>query len=249
MPSSRRRGSTSPYLTADSKTNSSVEVRPDTAPTSVGSPRRQKRYGAVDSPVVYWSEFDTQEEEPFLVPADESTFLLPWQQKRNHEEEREQNESVFIAILQKMLGAVEAEMKTSSNGLTTLFYEKNHPVIQDEEQQPITSDEDSSAIEDHRPLPLYDHLTRQSLLNRGYTLCVIGCVLLLSLTGIFGILNGEVIGIAFVLCGFLIAMTLEIVCLVRFMMQGGYAGVGWLGFVVVALAGCAFIPLVAMAEG
>jgi len=233
-------------MTADSKTNSSIEQRPDTsAPTSISSPRRQKRYGALgsESPIIYWSEFENQEEEPFMVSVEESTPFLPWS---NREDSRG---GASFKTLRKMVDAVEAEMKRSADGLTALFYEKNQAT--DDEEANLTSEEDSSVIDDpRRPTQPHESLSRQSLLNRGYCLCVVGCTILLSLFGLMGvILSGEATGIAFILVGFLIAMTLEIVSLVRFVMQGGHGAVAWLGFVVVALAGSAFVPLVAISEG
>jgi hypothetical protein len=237
----RRQGSASPYLTADSKTNSSVEARLDTSVTSLSSRRANvKGYGAT-SPVVYWSEFETQEEEPFLVPVDESTFLIPWRRERKED-------GIVLKTIKKVVGALETEMKTSADGLTTLFYEK---LGEGDEEDQLTSEEDSSALEDHRhSTHHHDRVSRDALLNRGYCLCVIGCIFLVSIFGLVGvILNGEAIGIAFVLCGFLISMTLEIVSLVRYSMQGGNGGLAWIGFVVVALAGLVFIPMVAMLEG
>ena len=116
--------------------------------------------------------------------------------------------------MQKLYGVVE----TSADGLTTLFYEK----IAREGEFHTTDDEsyasESSSISPHLVKPI-DRISRSQLLNRGYCLCVMGCTMLLSVFGILGfLLNGAPAGIAFVLVGFLIAMTLEIVSLVRFIM-------------------------------
>jgi hypothetical protein len=167
-------------------------------------------YGSASSPVVYWSEFENQTEEPYTVSIDETTSLLPWFQSRNPTSDGA--DIGVVAALRKIRGAVESEVKTSANGLTTLFYEKDP--LTDEE----SASEDSSSFNDRR-YPIIHASQRMALLNRGYALCVVGCTMLLSSFGIAGmLLNGEAIGIGAVLVGFLISMTLEIVSLVRFIM-------------------------------
>jgi len=246
----RRRDSASPFVTTDSKTSSSIENRAETQPSSANEsmPRQKRRardgytstsgYGSASSPVVYWSEFENQTEEPYTVSVDETTSLLPWFQSRNPASDG--SDIGVVAALRKIRGAVESEVKTSANGLTTLFYEKD--LLSDEE----SGSEDSSSFNDRR-YPIIHAPQRMALLNRGYALCVVGCTMLLSSFGIVGmLLNGEAIGIGAVLVGFLISMTLEIVSLVRFIMQGGYHAVAWIGFCVVGFVGAGFIPLVAL---
>jgi hypothetical protein len=233
----RRRDSASPFVTTDSKTNSSSEQlrNPsyETIPTSV-SPgvermiRKKNKsgrngYGSVpQSSIVYWSEFETPEEEPFTVPIDENASLLPWfrSSKQPHDIESQrhgEDKPPFLSrAMQKLYGVVE----TSADGLTTLFYEK----IGREGDIPQTTDDESyasesSSVSPNIPTHDIDRISRSQLLNRGYRLCVIGCTILLSVFGILGFLfNAVPAGIAFVLVGFLLAVTLEIVSLVRFIM-------------------------------
>ena len=234
----RQRDNTSPYLTADSKTSSSIDAQQPTssAPTSLSdrrsSPQQQqkKKYGALgtESPIIYWSEFENQEEEPFMVPVDETTgLLLPWRRMREREREREggetpsERENLVVWSLKRVVGALEAGLKNSADGLSMLFMEKERHA--DEEDEMFTSEDDSSHVgQVLHPGGInrdFDEISHQALLNRGYALCVVGCTILMSVFGILGvILNGEAIGIAFVLVGFLLAMALEIVSLVRFIM-------------------------------
>ena len=133
--------------------------------------------------------------------------------------------------MKKIRGLVESEMKTSADGLTTLFYEKRGDY--DDEEEDEYNSEDSSetspvATTARRDLiaPSQEHaqavntgISRAELLNRGYSLCVVGCITLLAVFGVVGlILNGEATAIALVLVGALISLTLEIVSLVRFIM-------------------------------
>jgi hypothetical protein len=123
----------------------------------------------------------------------------------------------MLRAFYKFYGAVESEVKTSADGLTTLFYEKQIESSSDEE----STSEDSS-FTGYRRDPIKDEnerISRTALLNRGYCLCVVACTMILSVFGIIGLLlNGEAVGIGSCLVGFLIAMTLEIVSLVRFIM-------------------------------
>ena len=126
-----------------------------------------------------------------------------------------------MRTLRKIGGAVESGMKSSADGLSTLFYEKRTIVITDDEYEEYRS-ESSSDVHISSPrlqgIPRDDR-DRIHLLNRGYSLCVVGCAMCLSLFGTLGLVfNGDATGIAFVLVGFLIAMTLEIVSLIRFIM-------------------------------
>jgi hypothetical protein len=221
----RRRDSASPFLTTDSKTSSSQEAHPSTGtiPTSltpnnsIRKPGKQSGYGsAPSSPIVYWSEFETPEEEPYTVPVNESSPLIPWlRRKRDLERGQDRIEASFLKrSVDKILGAVEFEVKTSADGLTTLFYEKVDNVEVTDDDSEDSSDEPS-----HRQILEQLGISRAELLNRGYVLCVVACVMLSSLFGMIGlILGGSATGIAFVLIGFLISMTLELVSLVRFIM-------------------------------
>src|SRR5271156_2850664 len=137
-----RRDSASPLVTTS---NSSQEVRASsgggtqvTAATSLSNaslPRRAKRSGnesgsAPPSPVVYWSEFETPEDEPFTVPVDERAPLLPsWFTRRRRQEDLERQdrqysheegdrESKFGELWSKVTRAVEMGMKSSADGLT-----------------------------------------------------------------------------------------------------------------------------------
>jgi len=247
----RRRESASPFVTTDSKTSSSQEAlaSADTKPSSrnlesVSKQRQAPRdngssYGstAPSSPIIYWSEFENPEEEPFTVPIDEASPLIPWfrsrkQQQRDLERQDVSDETSFLyRVMRKIRGVVESEMKTSADGLTTLFYEKRGDFDPDEEEAEYNS-EDSSEISpvetnarrhltpSHEVSPAGETVvSRTELLNRGYSLCVVGCTMLLAIFGIVGlVLNGEATGIAFVLVGALISLTLEIVSLVRFIM-------------------------------
>jgi hypothetical protein len=300
----RRRDSASPYVTDSAKTSSSLDNRvSETNPTSVpvtpsASLRKKssRNYGSLQaptSPVVYWSEFETQDEEPFTVPIDESAPLLPWLRKKSiprqdleaqHQEplgDDEQKSGFLGNVFRKLYGVVEI----SADGLTTLFYEK------DTAERDIESTEDESPSDDSSSMGASELLSRRrrhqhptdtpsrsQLLVKGYSLCVAGSTILLCIFGMISLLfNGDATGIAFALVGFLMAMTLEIVSLVRFIMyhsnplvpslrpplrisrspflrhltsrQGGHHGVAWIGFLVVGLTGAAFVPLVALTEG
>jgi len=248
----RLRESASPFVTTDSKTSSSQEALASagTPPSSRNlesiSKRRQplrengSGYGSTtpSSPIIYWSEFENTEEEPFTVPIDEASPLIPWfrsrkQEPRDLESQELSDEMSFLSrAMRKVRGVVESEMKTSADGLTTLFYEKRGDFDPDEEEEEYNS-EDSSEVSpaetnarrhllppSHPTSPtLETGISRTELLNRGYSLCVVGCTMLLAIFGIVGlILNGEATGIAFVLVGALISLTLEIVSLVRFIM-------------------------------
>ena len=243
----RRRDSASPFVTGDSKTSSSQEARPSTAtaPTSPSTPRPKKSrrsdtasgYGsAPSSPVVYWSEFENTEEEPYTVPVDESTALLPWlvRRRRGQDLERQDEsaeESFLKRAFKKIRGAVEFEVKTSANGLSTLFYEKDGGgELSDDEEEYNSEDSSDSPVavtaEQSRQRGIHhdsdvneERISRTQLLNRGYSLCVTGCTMLLCLFGLIGLsLNGSATGIALMLIGFLVSITLEIVSLVRFVM-------------------------------
>ena len=124
-------------------------------------------------------------------------------------------------------------MRTSADGLTTLFYEKRRGEFEPDEEEGEYNSEDSSEaspLESDARRHLITSspeasqgqqtgISRAELLNRGYFLCVAGCTMLLVVFGVLGLtLNGESSGIALVLVGFLISMTLEIVSLVRFIM-------------------------------
>src|SRR5277367_4138433 len=245
----RRRESASPFVTTDSKTSSSQEAlaSADTKPSSrnlesVSKQRQAPRdngssYGstAPSSPIIYWSEFENPEEEPFTVPIDEASPLIPWfrtrkQQQRDIERQEVYDETSFLSrAMRKIRGVVESEMKTSADGLTTLFYEKRGDY--DDEEENEYNSEDSSEISPvettarrllSAPPPEQAQteqtgISRAELLNRGYSLCVVGCTILMAVFGVVGlVLNGEATGIAFVLVGSLISLTLEIVSLVRF---------------------------------
>ena len=245
----RRRDSASPYVTDSAKTSSSLENRAsETNPTSVpvtpnASIRKKssRGYGSLQAspfPVVYWSEFETQDEEPFTVPIDESAPLLPWLRKKSlprqdleaqHPDqlgEDEQKSGILAKVFRKIYGVVE----TSADGLTTLFYEKESWERDIESTEDEFPSDDSSIMgasellsrrrRHQRPA---DTPSRSQLLVKGYSLCVAGSTILLSIFGIISLLfNGDATGIAFVLVGFLIAMTLEIVSLVRFIMYPPY---------------------------
>ena len=230
------------------------------------------------SPVVYWSEFENTEEEPYTVPVDETTALLPWLVRRRQKDLERQHQadevSFWKGTFEKIRDAVEFEVKTSADGLSTLFYEKDGGELSDDDEEDYNSEDSSdapaiiTAESSHRQSMVHrnsdvgvERISRTQLLNRGYSLCVIGCTMLLCLFGIIGLsLNGSATGIAFILVGFLISITLEIVSLVRFIMysrhlkflmlcrQGGHSGIAWIGFLVVALAGGAFVPLLAMTQ-
>jgi hypothetical protein len=191
---------------------------------------------APSSPIIYWSEFENPEEEPFTVPIDEASPLIPWfrtrkQQQRDIERQEVYDETSFFSrTMRKIRGVVESEMKTSADGLTTLFYEKRGDY--DDEEEDEYNSEDSSEISPvettarrlsapphEQPQTEQTGISREELLNRGYSLCVVGCTMLLAVFGVVGlVLNGEATGIAFVLVGSLISLTLEIVSLVRFIM-------------------------------
>src|SRR5277367_5805031 len=204
----RRRESASPFITTDSKTTSSQEALPSVG-TTPSSGKAEPRYGrkqrlylrdngsgygstAPSSPIMYWSEFENPEEEPFTVPVDEASPLIPWFRTRKHQQrdlERQEvyDETWFLSrAMKKIRGLVESEMKTSADGLTTLFYEKRGDY--DDEEEDEYNSEDSSetspvATTARRDLiaPSQEHaqavntgISRAELLNRGYSLCVVG---------------------------------------------------------------------------
>lgn len=145
--------------------------------------------------------------------------------------------------MDKIRGIVEFEVKTSADGLSTLFYEKDNlgrgggwPLATDDDEE--YNSEDSSDVQiiqqaesSHNHIVGHGHhsmddtagISRSQLLNRGYFLCVIGCTILSCIFGMTGLIfNGDAAGIALVLVGFLISMTLEIVSLVRFIMYPSF---------------------------
>ena len=213
-----------PHQQAPSRTRPNNNRRPETA----------SEYGsAPSSPVVYWSEFENTEEEPYTVPVDESTALLPWLVRRRKERDLErqhesEEESFLKRAFEKIRGAVEFQVKTSANGLSTLFYEKDGGGESSDEEEDYNSEDssDSPAVvtsEQSRQRTVHRdsdaRMSRTQLLNRGYSLCVIGSTMLLCLFGLIGLsLNGSPTGIALILVGFLISITLEMVSLVRFIM-------------------------------
>ena len=190
------------------------------------------------SPIVYWSEFENPVQVPYTIEVDEHAPLLPWLYRkrkadlgtRSIEHLNSDSGSFVTRALDKIRKVVEREVRASADGLTTLFYEKEFLDSDDEEEEiESPSDESSSDVNTthalarrhrHRVRRLLDHeISRSQLLNRGYCLCVVGCVLFCCFLGSVGLLfNGNAIGIAFVLVGFLISMSLEIVSLVRFIM-------------------------------
>ena len=241
----RKRESSLTFITTDSKTSSSQHARASdgSKPTSPSvtrmqnSSRKDSGYGSSSSsPIAYWSEFENPEEEPYTVPVDESSPLLPWlrtRKRRDLERGEETTEDSFLArLLQKIRGAVVYEMKSSADGFTTLFYEKDsreEPPNDEESYNSEDSSDDNAIAESstrhnahflaRHPSVEAEGLSRSQLLNKGYFLCVIGCSMLLALFAIIGLIfNGEVVGVAFVFIGFLISFTLEIVSLVRFIM-------------------------------
>ena len=190
-------------------------------------------YGSTtpSSPVAYWSEFETPAEEPYTVPVDESTVLLSlFRNRRQEDVERgtpsQRKPSFVTRVVKKISGIVESEMKASANGLTTLFYEKEERDLSSDDEDYNSEDSSEGLVTtetSHAPLLRSSRprtrMSRIRLLNRGYYLCVAGCVLLLSLFGGVGFaLNGTIAGIGFVLIGYLISISLEIVALVRFIM-------------------------------
>ena len=196
---------------------------------------------------MYWSEFEIPEDEPYTVPVDESTALLPWlrgrKRERDLERQYENEDSSFLKrTMAKFRGVVEFELKTSADGLWTLFYEKDVVGRGEGEGEGITDNEGSYNSDDtsdeqvenataepshhhhvvvgsHHSIDDTNRVSRSQLLNRGYFLCVIGCTILSCIFGITGfLLSGNATGITLVLLGFLISMTLETVSLVRFIM-------------------------------
>jgi hypothetical protein len=174
---------------------------------------------------------------PYTIEVDENAPLLPWLRRRRQRDEEagpaddSDNESFLKRTFEKIKGVVEFEVKTSADGLTTLFYEKEIFHEDEEDVDESASDESSSDVNStravrrhphaqHRERRLSDHeVSRAQLLNRGYCLCVAGCVVLVCILGGVGLFfSGDAAGIAFVLVGFLISMSLEIVSLVRFIM-------------------------------
>lgn len=253
-PKALRRDTASPYATADSSRTSSREVvRPTpsalslkpslhrTSRTSLRAGNESSGYtSGPPSPIVYWSEFENPIQAPYTIEVDENAPLLPWlHRKRRRDEEAgladdSDNESFLKRTFDKIKGVVEFEVKTSADGLTTLFYEKEffHEDEGDVDESP--SDESSSDVNSSRAVRrdphgqhrererrLSDHeVSRTQLLNRGYCLCVVGCVIIVCVLGGLGLyFSGDAAGIAFVLVGFLISMSLEIVSLVRFIMS------------------------------
>jgi hypothetical protein len=182
---------------------------------------------------------ENTEEVPYTVEVDELTPLLPWLSRRRKsdleagpaEHLDSDSESFLKRTLEKIRGVVEFEVKTSADGLTTLFYEKGFVREDQEDQDEFFSDESSSdvnspdTVSQRHPRSshvrrLSDHdVSRSRLLNRGYCLCVAGCIFLACFFGSLGLLfDADAAGIAFVLVGFLISMSLEIVSVVRFIM-------------------------------
>jgi hypothetical protein len=177
---------------------------------------RNSGYSSASSPVVYWSELETTEEEPYTIPVTEATPLIPWfRRKRDLERAQDLEELGFFGrAWAKFAGAVRFEVKASTDGLTTLFYEK----VENAQTNDVGS-EDSSDEPSPRGIPDGRAISRAELLNRGYTLCVLMCAVLSSIFGIIGLLlSGSAAGIAFVLVGFLVSISLELVSLVRFIM-------------------------------
>lgn len=139
-------------------------------------------------------------------------------------------ESFLKRTFGKIREAVEFEVKTSTNGLSTLFYEKDAGgELSDDDDEGYNSEDSSdspAAVTPEQPRQhMVDHssneerVSRTELLNRGYSLCVIGCTMLLCLFASIGLsLDGSATGMAFVLVGSLVSITLEIVSLVRFIM-------------------------------
>jgi len=189
------------------------------------------------SPIVYWSEFENPVQPPYTIEVDEHAPLLPWLYRKRKadletasiEHLNSESGSSFTRALDKIREVVKWEVKTSAEGLTALFYEKEFLDSDDEEEVESPSDESSSDLNAthalarrhrHHVRRLADReISRPKLLNRGYFLCVVGCVLFCCFLGTVGLIfNGDTTGIAFVLVGFLISMSLEIVSLVRFIM-------------------------------
>jgi len=211
---------------------------------------KTRNYGTVQlqSPVMYWSEFENLEETPYTVDVTESTSLIPWfHRKPRHDRDPEsqsitpESSTFLVRVFRKLYAALELEIKTSADGLTTLFYEKH-----DHEGDFTGFDDDYDSESDSSDLSRLNYVNgnrkpsfavnstgqpgsqhgdnyavipRSQLLNRGYCLCVLGCMMLLSTFGTIGVLlDGEAAGVGFILVGFLISMTLELVSLVRFIM-------------------------------
>jgi hypothetical protein len=246
-----RRDTASPYATLDSNRTSSREVLRPTpsalslktsfhraSKTSLRAGNESSGYtSGPPSPIVYWSEFENPVQAPYTIEVDENAPLLPWLHRRRQRDEEagpaddSDNESFLKRTFEKIKGVVEFEVKTSADGLTTLFYEKEFLHEDEEYVDESPSDESSSdvnstravrrqAYAQHRERRLSDHeVSRAQLLNRGYCLCVVGCVIIVCILGGLGLFfSGDAAGIAFVLVGFLISMSLEIVSLVRFIM-------------------------------
>ena len=217
-PTVRKRDNSSPFVT-DSSTQ---EALPSTATAVTGSKSNRKKrpnsYGSTNSSqAVYWSEFETQEEEPYTVPVTDASPLIPWlRHNRDLERAQDRKESGFIKrVWDKLARAVKLEVKTSVDGLSRLFYEKVGYVS--------TSTDDESEDSSDEPLNRRNVggpvISRTELLNRGYILCVLGCITLSSFFGIIAfLLRGSASGTAVVLIGFLFSITIELVCLVRFVM-------------------------------
>lgn len=187
--------------------------------------------------MVYWSEFETPDEEPYTVTVGESAPLLPWLRRKSvpprqdleaqHRHEQQRQEGVSSGFVAKAFRKIYGVVETSADGLTTLFMEKEPGERDIETTEDEFHSDDSSSIapseqllsrRQHRQLSV-DNTSRSQLLVKGYSLCVAGSTILLCLFGLISLLfNGEATGVAFILVGFLIAMTLEIVSLVRFIM-------------------------------
>jgi hypothetical protein len=243
----RRRESSSPLVTTtDSKTSTQEQgLRSMTSRSSLHHKKSRKALASSDengygstgpsSPIVYWSEFETPEEpEPYTVPVDEHTGLLSWMRNRKpHDIEQGQinrEPASFPILISKIRGILESQVKHSKEGLTTLFYEKGIGERDYEDEEEYNSEDSSDAIISEPPShrnsittiqnpSQHVKLSRLQLLNRGYALCVFGCLFILCTFGVIGLLlSGSPIGITFLLLGFLISISLEIVSLVRFVM-------------------------------
>jgi hypothetical protein len=240
----RRRASSSPIVTtADSKISREGQSSM-TSTSSLHHKRSRRTLGSSDengygstgpsSPIVYWSEFENPEEpEPYTVPVNESTGLLSWmrgrkQNSRDLEAGPSNKDSPSRpGLVTKLRSILESQVKVSEDGLTTLFYEKGirERDSDDEEYNSEDSSDGLNSPESSHPNHIQDpsqpliKLSRPQLLNRGYSLCVIGCLALMSIFGLVGvILSGSPVGITILLIGYIVTISLEIVSLVRFMM-------------------------------
>jgi hypothetical protein len=243
----RRRESSSPLVTTtDSKTSQERLLTPMTSRSSLHHKRSRKGltssdengYGSTgpSSPIVYWSEFEAPEEpEPYTVPVDESTGLLSWMGRRKSRDleagHLHRDSTSFHELIIKIRGMLGSQVKNSAEGWTALFYEKGIGERDSDDEEEYNSEDSSDGVTpqaSHRnsitnaiqhPSQQPAKLSRPQLLNRGYYLCVIGCLFILCIFGLIGlVLSGTPVGITFLLLGFLISLTLEIVSLVRFIM-------------------------------